>query len=84
MTKNKVNGESREGSIQKRNNERGVYKTEFEVPLQFFKGLTHANRATNPGMIRCVLDDRLKRSPKTEKESRHVCIYSASERNLLL
>lgn len=53
-------------------------------PREFLKGLTHANRATNPGMIRCVLDDRLKCSPKTEKESRCVCIYSASERNLLL
>jgi len=49
----------------KRNNERGVYKTEFEAPLQeFLKSLTHANRAANPGMIRCILDDRLKRSPK--------------------
>lgn len=50
----------------------------------FLKGPTHANRATNPGMIRCVLDDSLKRSPKTKKESRCVCIYFASERNLLL
>lgn len=71
----------------KRNNERDVYIKRNLRPLsniELLKGLTHANRATNPGMIRCVLDDRLKRSPKMEKESRYVCIYSASERNLLL
>lgn len=35
----------------------------------------HVNRAVNnPGMIRHVLDDRLRRSPETEMESRCVIL----------